>query len=318
MKSFNEIYDALMPHLEEVEAYRQELKQKSKRMLMIGGGIAAVGALIGIFTNPIVIAVGVVIGLIVMAVGFFGSKSKYEKEFKSKVIPSMLRGVNETLQYSPKGYISKAKFKESGIFQQSIDRYNGEDYIKGRIGETDIEFSELHAQYKTTSTDSKGNRRTSYHTFFKGLYLIADFHKDFNGKTTVLPDQAEKMLGGVFGKWFQKMNFTRDDLIYLEDPEFEKEFVVYGTDQIESRYILSTHMMRDILGIKQRFNCPIFLSFINSEVHLAIYWQKDILEPKFNEEITNSAEIKKFYDELAVCLQLVEDLNLNTRIWSKQ
>lgn len=318
MKSFNEIYDDLMPHLEQVEAYRTELKEKSKKYMMIGAGLAVVGVIVGFFTTPIVIGIGVIVGGIAIAAGYFSPKSKYEKEFKDKVIPALLRGVNETMKYSPKGYISKAKFKSSGIFQQSIDRYNGEDHIQGTIDKTDVEFSELHAQYKSTTTDSKGRRKTTYHTFFKGLYLIADFHKEFKTRTVVLPDNAEKMLGGVIGKWFQKVNFTRDDLIYMEDPEFEKEFVVYGKDQVESRYILSTHMMRDILELKKRFNCPIFLSFVNSEVHLAIYWKKDILEPKFSKEITDSAEIKLFYDELSACFQLVEDLNLNTRIWSKQ
>jgi hypothetical protein len=318
LKSFEEVYNELRPKLEEVEEYRVNLRKKSQTTVIVGAVILLVSIMIGLLLNQPLIYIGAVVGIIVGAVGFFTHQSKYKKEFKTKVVPALLDGLNPGMSYHPKGYIDKVRFKASGIFQHSIDRYSGEDHIKGTIDKTDVEFSELHAQYKTTTTDSKGRTRTSYHTFFKGLYMIADFHKEFNGRTLVLPDNAEKLFGGVFGKWFQKMNFSRDDLIYMEDPEFEKEFVVYGTDQIESRYILSTHMLRDILELKRKCNCPIFLSFNNSVVHLAIYWSKDLLEPSFGKEITQSSEVKKFYDELGACFQIVEDLNLNTRIWSKQ
>ena len=128
MKTFDEVYQALMPELERVEAFRQELRKKSKNTVFVGIGICLVAIIVGlIISNYAVIGIGVLIGVIVIAVGFFSFKSKYTKEFKGKIIPTLLKGVNETMIYKPKGYIDKTRFKKGGIFQQSIDKYSGED-----------------------------------------------------------------------------------------------------------------------------------------------------------------------------------------------
>ena len=78
---------------------------------------------------------------------------------------------------------------------------------------------------------------------------MADFNKNFNGHTVVLPDTAEKILG-KFGQSLQSMS-SRGELVKLEDPEFEKEFCVYGDDQVEARYILSPALMK-----RRQINTP--------------------------------------------------------------
>ncbi len=147
--------------------------------------------------------------------------------------------------------------------------------------------------------------------------MIADFHKNFHGHTIVLPDTAEKIFG-FLGKKMQSWNFTRDEVVHVENAEFEKEFVVYSNDQVEARYILSISMLQRILDLKKKYNTNIYLSFINSKVFVAIQHNNNLFEPAFKESITNTDYIRKFYTELASCLSIVDDLSLNTRIWSKQ
>ena len=54
------------------------------------------------------------------------------------------------------------------------------------------------------------------------------------------PDVAEKLLGNFLGNLVQKYNFPQSGkLVKLENVKFEKEFAVYGTDQIESRFVLT-------------------------------------------------------------------------------
>ncbi len=146
--------------------------------------------------------------------------------------------------------------------------------------------------------------------------MIADFHKNFHGQTLVLPDTAEKLFG-FLGKKFQSWNFTREQVVHMENADFEKEFVVYSNDQVEARYILSTSMIQRILDLKKKYNTKVYLSFINSKVFVAIYSDQNLFEPKFKESISNSDYIRTFYSELCDCLSIVDDLNLNTRIWSK-
>ena len=103
----------------------------------------------------------------------------------------------------------------------------------------------------------------------------------------------------------------------MENAEFEKEFVVYSNDQVEARYILSTSMVQRILDLRKNYNTKVYLSFINSKVFLAFENSGNLFEPKFKQSITDSDYIRVFYKELRDCLSIVDDLNLNTRIWSK-
>jgi hypothetical protein len=161
------------------------------------------------------------------------------------------------------------------------------------------------------------NVQTRYTTIFKGVFMVADFHKHFHGTTRVLPDTTESLFGSL-GKMLQGFKpFSSEELVYLEDPDFEKQFVVYSTDQIEARYILSTSMARRILELRHRWDDDVRLSFVGSDVYVAISHGRDLFEPKLQRGTLSRDELTRMVSEVAVCFGLVDHLNLNTRIWSK-
>ena len=116
----------------------------------------------------------------------------------------------------------------------------------------------------------------------------------------------------------QSWNLSRPDLIQLEDPEFEKEFVVYGKDQIEARYILSLSLMQRILDFKRKTGQKIFLSFIDSKVFIGVWSDHVLFEPKILSTLLDFDLIREYFDDLQLAIGIVDDLNLNTRIWSKE
>ena len=243
---------------------------------------------------------------------WFGTRA-YTSEFKQQIIARLVEFIDPALNYDKDSCISQALYAQSKLFTQGVDSYQGDDLVLGRIGQTEIQFSELHTQYITR--DSKG--RSTHHTIFKGLFFAADFNKHFQGRTIVLPDTAEKLLGGL-GKFLQSQNFSRGQLVKMDDPEFEKEFVVYGTDQIEARYILTSSLMERILNFQKKTKNKIHLSFVNSKVFIAISFAKNLFEPKIFETLLNFAPIEEYFNDLSVAIGIVEDLNLNLRIWTKE
>ncbi|MHC5156442.1 MAG: DUF3137 domain-containing protein, partial [Planctomycetota bacterium] len=230
MKTLEELKEF---YTNELSADLQQMEQKRKQVMqntMITIGVIGVVGLIaaGVMVSqgaPPPVFIFVLIGcLVIGGIAFAFIGKGYKAEFKQRIIPKIVQFAEPTLSYHPTEMIDEHTFKSSKLFTQGIDRYRGEDRVQGRIDKTDIVFSELHAEYKTTSTDSKGRRKTHWHTIFRGLFFIADFNKHFAGQTLVLPDSAEKLFGG-FGKMLQSWNIGRPDLIKLEDPEFEREFV---------------------------------------------------------------------------------------------
>lgn len=317
-----------MKTLEEVKAFYtnelaadlKALDQQRRRVvtnIMIAAAVIAVLALIGFLAvasqggPPQIIFFFAIGGVIIVAIIFQFTTKDFKYTFKTAIVGKLVRFLEPQLSYHPIGYIDKHTFRASQLFKHRIDRYKGEDLVRGNVGRTEIVFSELHAEYKTGS-----GKDTHWNTIFKGLFFIADFNKNFMGQTIVLPDTAEKCFGG-FGKMLQEWNIGRPDLVKLEDPEFEREFVVYGNDQIESRYILSTSLMRRILDFKNKTGTKIYLSFVGSKVFVALPSTRNMFEPKYLSDLDDFGPILDYYRDLSLPIGIVDDLNLNTRIWSK-
>ncbi|MCX5705507.1 MAG: DUF3137 domain-containing protein [Candidatus Omnitrophica bacterium] len=298
-----------------------ELEQKRKQIvfniwisLLVAFGVLS---LLSIFIGSAALIIFPIAALIVFLIVRFGFTKNYVQEFKDKVIRSIVAFIDPSLNYRSDGFIPMDTFMSSEIFKVYPDRYNGDDFVSGIVGKTQVTFSELHAEYKTETTDKDGHRQEYWHTIFKGLLVIADFNKNFEGKTVVLPDTAERLFGG-FGKMLQSWNLMRGQLIQLEDPEFEKLFAVYGDNQVEARYILSTSLMKRIVDFKNKSGKQIYLSFVGSRIYVAISYSKSLFEPRVFKTLLDIRPAQEYFTDLELALGVVDDLNLNTRIWSKQ
>jgi hypothetical protein len=306
----------LTPTLQSLEIERKKGVQMSLFIalsVVAGIAIAIATALSGFhFVGYIVAGAVLLTGSIIFGMKLSRIKKDVKIHYKENVIKKIVDFVDPNLNYTATNYISQEEFGRSKIFLNDIDRYNGDDLVEGTIGKTAVRFSEVHSEYYTTDKDGKRN----YHTTFKGIFFVADFNKDFIGETIVLPDTAEKLFGKL-GSWFQKMNISRPKLIKLEDPVFEKAFAVYGTDQVEARYILTPALMERIMEFKKKSG-KIYLSFLHSSVYIAIAVRKDLFEPPFYKSMLDFDIVEEYFNYLILSVQIVEDLNLNTRIWSKE
>ena len=306
---------ALMPELTKLEEQR---KQVLKKVCLVNGIVLivfiAILSLLFVTKVPMqVIFFGVFIAVAAIIGIYKWLTSAYVNNFKSGVIENIIHFIDNHLHYARDAYIPSNDFMKSKIFNRQPDRHRGDDYVTGLVGKTKIEFSEIHSEYETR--DSKG--RSTWHTIFKGLFFVGDFNKHFKSVTVVLPDTAERLFGG-FGNFLQKMNASRGQLIKLEDPVFEKEFVVYGDDQVEARYILSTSLMKRIVDFKKKTGKKVFLSFVGSKIYVAIAFAKDLFEPRVFQTLIDFSQVVEYYQDLELVIGLVEDLNLNLRIWTKE
>jgi hypothetical protein len=238
---------------------------------------------------------------------------RYARIFKPVVIGGIVRFIGEELKYEPNDFLSAEELAESCLFQsQDEKRYKGDDLVHGKIAGVKVRFSEVVAQ-----TPRLRGKIVAPRASFKGLFFIGQFNKDLNGRTFVLPDIWEKLLGRI-GQNLQEHYSLRGDLVKLEDVEFEKAFAVYGTDQVEARYILSTSLMQRLLDFRQKVGRNVLMSFIGSKVYVAVSYQEDLFEPKLFKSLLNFDAVKEHFENLKLAADIVEDLNLNTRIWTRQ
>lgn len=309
MKNLSELsayyQNVLLPELRPLEEQR---KKALAKIILIAAFILPLSFVLAMAMPPLI-----VLGIVIIVWASAAITKTYVSNFKTNIIEKIVTAIDDNLHYYKERGIEQSLFSASGIFKQHIDHYHAEDYVQGVLGKTKVEFSEIHAQYITR--DGKG--RTSYHTIFRGLFFIADFNKNFNGKTVVLPDTAERLFG-VIGNMLQSWNIGRGELVKLEDPEFEKEFVVYASDQIEARYILSMSLMKRIVDFKRKTRKNIYLSFVGSKIFIALPCYRNLFEPRIFRTVLDFSSIRQYFEDLQLAVGIVEDLNLNTRIWTKQ
>lgn len=235
----------------------------------------------------------------------------YSSLFKDQVIEKLVSFVDESLKYSKNNSINEHEYKISSLFPQRVDRYSGDDLVIGNIEGVDVRFSEVHTQVK-----KKGNKgKTYWMNVFQGMFFIADFNKEFQGRTIVLPDNSEKFLGS-FAHIFQSFS-SRGELIKMDSLEFEKAFTVYSSDQIEARYILSHSLMQSILEFKKLLDKNIHISFVGSKIYIAISFKEKLFEPKIYKRVTSFDEIKQYFQIMSFTADIVNNLRLDRKIWSK-
>jgi len=299
-----------------LEEERKKVARKV-RWAILGGVVAgffclALLLVIGFFA--IIALVGLVTGWLILYKRLTGG---FETQFKEVVIRKVVAFISKDLSYFPDSLVDEQTYLETGLFPRTPDRYRGDDLVEGALDKTSLRFSEVHSEYKTETRDSKGNRQTRWVTIFRGLFFVADFNKDFKGRTLVMPDAAEKFFGKLLGQMFQSWNKGRGELVKLEDPDFEKAFVVYATDQIEARYVLSTSLIRRILDFVSKTRKDIHLSFFKKKVAVAVSYNRALFEAKVFSSLLDFNLVKTYFEDMALAVGIVEELNLNTRIWTK-
>lgn len=75
--------------------------------------------------------------------------------------------------------------------------------------------------------------------------------------------------------------------------------------------------MARIMDFTDRTGHQVYLSIVDSCVHVAISRGKDLLEPKLFSSVLDPKLVQEYLDDLTLVVSIVEELDLNTRIWSK-
>jgi Protein of unknown function (DUF3137) len=182
----------------------------------------------------------------------------------------------------------------------AIGILKGFPYIIGRI------LKGQRINYEHFSQEVVGNEVTR-NLIFKGLFFRAEFNKKFRGKTTILPNNLSSKI--------QPFHRSRGQIARLEDPEFSKYFTVYSNNQVEARYVLSTSLMERLVRFRKKANRQVYISFVESMIYIAIPYQEDLFEPKLFSTMLNFNPIRDYFENLQLMIGIVEDLNLNRRIW---
>jgi len=302
MAGFQSFYERDLK--DELSRLEQERPAKVKRFyLIVGaalttGGAAAVILLTVTHSDPQLLFF---IAAAVAGIGWLAYRplARLQQAAKVRTMTSLCRFLGLTYHLKPVA-VSLTRLRELDLVP-SYHEQKLEDQITGDARGVDFDLFE--AKLIRKSHDSKGNTHRT--TVFRGLLCHFDFHKDFTGTTLISRDHSK------FGNFFAKFGKI-GERIKLEDPEFERLFEVYGTDQVESRYLLTPLFMERIRHLGQRVGHDnLQLAFDRGRLLLAIKKNENSFEGgNAFSDLTDLSRIQKSIEDLTLIYDVVDNLRL--------
>jgi len=289
-----------------IESLERQRKANQSSVLLYGSIIAAVGiflmACAGIPIRPLSV-------VIVDAIGYTSVYLVYRngrnKRYKKEVVPKLVEAICPGATYNPKGSFDRDVIKASRLYDMGFgERFECEDTIRGKVDKTDFVYSEV----KLSHIQSTGKSAVEV-IDFKGFVFEADFNKHFLG-TTIVTSQRFSLTGNFRGL------FSDMSSCHLEDVNFERLYHTYATNDQEARYILSPALQHRIMEMHRQFRTQLgddelSISFNKGRMLIMVPSKTDRFEVKYDLE-----GVKKDFLALTLMIDVVNELNLNLRIWT--
>lgn len=229
----------------------------------------------------------------------------YKRKSKSQVMPEFIKYFGD-FHYEYQSYIDDTILNMSKLFKD-YNCHSGDDFFDGKYKDVQMIISEENLVYQTT--DSKGRSRNSQ--VFKGIVIMLEMNKNFKGQTIVLKDW------GIFNS-FHKLGVwgNRMQKITLEDSIFEKEFEVYGSDQLEARYLLTTAFMERMLKVRDAYKTnKIQFSFFDNKLLIAIKTNQNMFEStSIFRSCTDRKMIDETFEQFVSVMAIIDILKLDKRL----
>ncbi len=253
-KGFAEYYeDEIKPFLRSNENLR---KRSVKKAAFFGSVFAAIGGFIQFFVPHNADMIPMLVG----SLGGAGTGGWILNKAKARITEGLLGRITDKLNFSYEMKLERPDYFE--IFHQlkffnAFNREHWEDEVKGSYNGQDFTLCECHLKYKTRGKNS------STRTVFHGQLIVIDYPKEFSGTTVIHRDSGIANRFKKPGKEFSKVG--------LASGEFEKNFEVWSTDQVEARTLLDPIMMERFQELQRLYNGKgVQAAFVHDKMILAL------------------------------------------------
>lgn len=241
------------------------------------------------------------------------SRHRFQVQYKTALMPKLIRRLGGNFTYSARGKVDRAAFDQCGLFYRpvSIGGYQGEDLLVGDVGGTRLSLSELSISVPSGDTTV---------TMFQGLFLHAP-----------LQDYAGVRLTVALNNWVRLMSMSTREPEGLDpridfDGAFGARFQVLGTSEADARRILTPEFQARMMAFaaqtsalgKEEQQAPtadwqyafkvegysepsMALSLVDNQLCIAIQVGKDLFDPGLFRPADHPGTVQRYM----ACLELL-------------
>ena len=174
----------------------------------------------------------------------------------------------------------------------------------GKLGETSFQFSDFVIKQNRDIPLADQNIDL---TVFKGLVFMADFHKAFEGTTTLITRK---------GKKYKRQTLIGSRMRTVSH-EFDQMFNVFTTDEITARYLLPANMLERIINLRKLIPGEGMAICLHEGKLVISLHNIDFFESDGLKALDNHG-LMRTYQEIKAILEIIDLLNLNLRLWNKR
>lgn len=286
------------------------IRMERRRKRMLWGIFGSVALLLLIMLVFALVEAGFVVLYLLIPVLFYLSTlyfriRNFKKIFKPAIVSLVLDFINQApnfrqLSYRAEQMVAKDRFAYSELFVGRRVTYEGEDYIKGLVGEMPFELSELYVQ-----EISRASNRLEL--IFGGIFIHAIFAEEASGHLVAWPRSRLRSLRPSIRAFIAQGGM--DALIELQSERFRERFVVYAKPNTVVKDLLTLPMQRALADFVEESGREIHFAIHNRNVFVAIDQDRDLLEPNIFRSNLDFGLIREFYTDIVVMLSVIRDFD---------
>ncbi|MEO5927694.1 MAG: DUF3137 domain-containing protein [Patescibacteria group bacterium] len=303
-RGFSAFFDKeIEPGLSEMESRRIEvLKQRPKRWLLAGTSYIVFIGILYLMLNADSDATEVVfrvfgIAALLITVWVDAPLRAFQSARKLNILPKVVG-------FFGLSYRSKGSLEWSAVAASDIVPAGDESLMMG----VDEVYGEYHGGYiEVVDLTTKVRSGRSTHTLYQGLFITAKFEKPFRGQTVVVGNR-EKILDISLSVSSGKLH-----PVTLESNDFNKQFDVYSSDQIEARELLTPDIMLRLLDLSDiHAGAPVRCSYVNQTLYIIIDTTRQFFLPgSIRTSVYDTKDLHDYLKQIHHVFTLVDLLKLN-------
>ncbi|MCM1272055.1 MAG: DUF3137 domain-containing protein [Clostridium sp.] len=279
--------------------------EKLRKQINLSEGVM-VAAFMVVVLCPFVLRSGSMYGMMsgiiilfipVLLVCFFlvGKKRKeFNELYKGTFVNTVLGEFFENPQYNWDSGFTSRSVADFGLTRMG-NRFSSEDYLQATYQGVHFEQADVRVQYHTSGKNSHTT------TYFSGRMFVFDFPK-----FDLLPIQ-------VFDESFMYRAATAEGFkmnkVNMESVEFNRCFDVKAAREHDAFYILTPHMMENIMDLKRKYSSVLF-NFSSGRLYLGIECGMGAFDADMRRPINYAEEKEKMRRDVKVIIDIIDTINL--------
>ena len=293
-KVYRDLYEKNNTILEEAK------KERNKSIVTVFLVCLIVNIIISLIDKEkTILLLSVLISFVLFLVVISKATTKYRNLFKKNIVTEIVKKCDDHLQFSPETGLSKYDYSMSH-FDNTFDEIYSEDRIFGILKKQNhFQMAQITTKNVKKYRDEKGRLKEEKIVTFKGVYGIVKLQKTSNAKIYIASNSIIKKYDA--------------DRVEMDSAAFEKEYDCFTKDKITAMKIFTPDLLEKILLFRKEgindFEIKIEDNMLYFRARVG-----EMFEPPRVKEALDKKVIKKYYNAIAIPIDLIEKIIENIEL----